>query len=340
MSTTNPEIIPLFGFNLAQEEALFKIRAARLAEHAFTGGERLGLRLSIDDPIRRVKAYFEPFWRINFGEEISARGYLIEDLIEVAIMQDPRSAYSGSNYAAQVNIEWGPRQAGSVSAFDFVAHHQMRDIPISVKSKDTGMPIEKIKPTTANLRQEERMLIEAGYVVGAEWHTYMASLGQLQARGPFVNTLTEEAVSAYLWEQKGVAEAFAHFFEIERRGRVVVDDPIWNDPTAWYNHFNLRTSSGAFQYTDLTANADFEARHAANMRARAEAKDAEREKDRAKEAIEKHVREQISLARRADPKARSVKAYGVDGSVATYTLTSNDQIRVTEKAAPESTVAA
>lgn len=334
------EIIPLHGFTAEQERAFHTIRMARLAERAFAGRDRLGLRLSIDDPVRRVKAYFDRFWLVNIEERIGARGFLFEDLVEIAVMQDKRSPYGGAPYVAQVPIEWGPRQAGSVSAFDFVAHHQMRDLPVSVKSKDTGVPVSKMKPSTANLRQEARMLVEAGYPAGSEWHTWIGSLGQMEVRGPFVNMLTEEQVNAYGSERAGVAEAFAHFAEVERRGRDVTTDPMWNDPSAWYRNFGLRTSSGAFRYTDLTANPEVEARHRANMVARAEAKDAEAEKERAKAAVELHVREQIALAQREDPKARSVKAHSLDGSIVTYTLTSNDQIRVTERAAPASNAAA
>jgi len=344
---TDIAVIPLHGFNAAQETALHKIRMARLADNAFTGGERLGLRLSIDDPVRRVKAYFDRFWRLNFDEGISSRGYWIEDLIEIAVMQDTRGVYGGAPYVTQVPIEWGPRGAGSVSAFDFVAHHDLRDLPVSVKSKDTGVPIDKMKPSTSNVRQEVRMLIEAGYPPGAEWHTWMGSLGEMAARGPFVHHLggadaepaVQKYVAAYAAEREGVAAAFAHFAEVERRGRDVMSDPLWNDPSAWFNHFGLRTTSGAFRYTHLTADPQVEARHVANMDARAAAKEADAEKDRTKAAVEKHVREQIALARRDDPKARSIDAYSAAGKVVTYTLTSNDQIRVTEKDAPASAAA-
>lgn len=321
---SDPQIIQLHGLTVAQETELYRLRLKRIADDAFTGGERNGLRLSIDDPVRRVKAYFDSFWTIHIDQGIAARGYLMEDLVEVVVMQG--STYGGAEYTAQVPIMWGPKEAGSVSAFDFTVERLLTEKPVSVKSVDTGTRVEILKPSTANIRQETRMLIEAGYAVGSEWDTWVGSLAQMAVRGPFTNTLTQDVVDAYLLEQAGVAKAWALFNDVEDPKA----HPWWNDSAAWREQFGLESTSGAFRFDSLDANGAVEARNRAYLRARAEASEAEREKKQAQKLIEQHVREQIALKRLEDPNAKSVVAYSGD-RIATYTLTSNDQMRVTER---------
>lgn len=321
---TEPQTIPLWGFDAAQERAFHHIRMKRLGDDAFTGRERLGMRLSIDDPVRRVKAFFEPFWRVHIDEGTSARGYMMEDLVEVAVMRNPESVYRGARYDSQVQIPWGPTDAASVSAFDFVTKDPA--IPISVKSVDTGKPVDKLKPSTANIRQEVRMLVEAGYRAGTEWHTWMGSLGQMRVRGPFVHVLTQEAMDAYLVEREAVDRAWRYFASVKDPLR----DPSWNDPDAWVSMLGLVSTSGAFRFASLDANGAIERRHRRAMQLKAEAKAAQVEAEAARELIHQHVREQIDLARQTDPSVKSVRAYAGE-KVATYTLRKDGAIVVTEK---------
>jgi hypothetical protein len=302
------------------EDLLAELHAAqqrRVVERTLFGaGRPSGMRLSIDDPVRRVKAALDARWRLSFDPGISERGYLAEDLLETTLFLDRLGSWHGAPYEAQVPIRWGGMHE---SAYDFVV--STRDLVISCKSS-TSAPIQKLAPSSANVEQERRMLVADGKRAGTFWHTYMVHPGTLKARGPFEHTLTEQDVDRICMELEATIEAHKQFS--------AADDPTqleeWNDPEYWRSEFGLESTSGAFVFERLDASAAIESRNRQYLRARARLREAKAEEEAAKALIREHVAEQL----RHNPDARSVTAYGGD-LVAAYSIDKRGALRCVEK---------
>lgn len=296
--------------------ALHSVQQHRLVERSITGaGRPPGMRLSIDDPVRRVKAAFDERWRVKFDPGIAQRGYLAEDLLEVTLFHDLGSSWYAAPYEAQVAIQWGEEHE---SAFDFVIDN---DLVVSCKSS-TSAPIHKLKPSTANLEQERRMLVAANRPSGSTWHTYMVHPGTLQASGPFEHKLTEQDVDRICTELQATIAAHKHFAQAENP--VELDE--WNDPVWWQREHGLESTSGAFVYERLDSSAAVEARHRAFVRARAQLRAAKAEEEAARQVIRAHVEEQLAF----NPDAKSLTAYSGD-RLAVYSVDKRGALRCTEK---------
>jgi hypothetical protein len=328
-----PTIIPLHTIfeDPVLVTDLASVMKRRALEESFTRGERpSGARLSIDDPVRRVKAIFDPWWRTPVKDEIGRRGYLCEDLLEVGVIMAETGIYAHvDEYDEQVTIPWGPAGEGWQSAFDFVLAGGR---VVSCKSSTTA-PIEKLKPSSANVAQERRMLALAGRAAGTKFDVWMVHPGSLAARGPFTYVLEQEHIDAALAEADGVERAWDHFKRApknNRGDRAPWDLPEWNDPDYWERTYGLVSTSGAFRFERLDACGAIEDRNRRFVRLRDERLEAAKAEDAAKELLFPYVREQIELKRQTDPLAKSVTAYSGD-SLVTYTLRKDGAIVTTVK---------
>lgn len=299
---------------------LHAIQFANLAENEITGGDRPnGMRLSCADPIRRVKAVFEPFWALSLDDGIAARGHALEAYLEVALFHGTYAPLAGKQYESQVTVQW--HEHGR-TAHDFVvSNHMGADRVISCKSSKHGG-----KPSADNVNQERRMMALGGYPAGSVFEVWVLNPGTMRAEGPFEYALEQEHIDAARAELAGVSKAYAHFASLPDP----TGSPDWNDPVAWRNAFGLESTSGAFRYTSLDASGAIESRNRAYLRAKAKADEAKRELDTAKDLIRTHVVEQIAAARTAGEQCKSVVAYSGD-ELAVYTLASNGAMRVTVK---------
>lgn len=308
---------------------LHEIQRARLAERSITGGARPhGMRLSTADPIRRVKAAFDPFWNVRLDEGMSERGYLAEDLTEVALFHGEYAVLGGKSYAAQVPVQWSEH---GQTAHDFVVFdHLAGDYVISIKSS-----INDTKPSKANLDQERRMLALGGYPAGTTWGTWMVNPSTLRAVGPHEETLTQEDIDAAKAEFSRVTTAYNYFAAKESP----TDDPAWNDSSAWWEMFGLRSTSGAFRFDTLDASAPIEKRARGFVNARRARKAAELAEETAKKLIRPHIEEQLALARETNPKVKHVISRGAGVDIK-FSVQANGVLRVDEAPAAASEVAA
>lgn len=334
---TEPTIIQLHTIfeDIDQVADLARVMKRRALEESFTRGERpQGARLSIDDPVRRVKAIFDPWWRTPVKDEIGRRGYLCEDLLEVGVIMADTGIYAHvDEYDEQVTIPWGPDGEGWQSAFDFVLAGGR---VVSCKSVFTNTPVEKLKPSAANIAQERRMMALAGKPAGAKFDVWMVHPGALAARGPFTYTLEQEHIDAAVAEADGVTRAWDHFKRAPKNDhgeRAPWDLPEWNDPDYWERTYGLVSTSGAFRYERLDACGAIEDRNRRFVRLRDERLEAARAEEAAKELLFPYVREQIELRRQVDPLAKSIVAYSGD-SLVTYTLRKDGAIVTTVKPIP------
>lgn len=297
--------------------SLHGVQQRRLQERLIFGGHRpSGMRLSIDDPVRRVKAALDARWRLTFDPGIGERGYLAEDLLETGLFHDRLGLWHGAAYETQVPIRWGVEHE---SAYDFVVSKPR--LVISCKSSTTA-PIDKLAPSTANIEQERRMLVADSKPAGTHWHTYMVHPGSLKARGPFEHELTEQDVDRICTELEATIAAYKQFKDEPKPYEL--DE--WNDPAYWRSEFGLESTSGAFVFERLDASAAVEARNRQYLRARARLREAKAEEEQAKAVIRQHVEEQLLF----NPEARSVLAYGGD-VVAAYSIDKRGALRCTEK---------
>lgn len=297
---------------------LHSAQSARLLEHEFTGGDRpAGMRLSTADPVRRVKAAFDPFWNLRFDEGVGTRGHILEDYLQVALFDDDTldGRYANHVYQTQVAIQW---HTHGRSAFDFVVENvNGTDRVVSCKSSIGGG-----KPTTANVNQERRMMALAGYPDGSVFEIWVIDPGTMRAVGPYEYTLEPQHIDDAMAELDGVTRAFAHFSELESP----TDFRFWNDPAWWEANFGLVSTSGAFRLDTLDASDAIEKRNRAFLRARARASEAKRELDEAKALIRPHIEEQLAAST-----SKSVRAYSGDLE-ATYTIDKRGALLVTERA--------
>jgi hypothetical protein len=310
--------------NRAQLETLHRLQLDRADERAITGGDRPdGMRLSTADPVRRVKAAFDPFWRIPFDEGVGARGHLLEDYLEVALFHS-QGIYAGNPYASQVPIQW---HAHGRSAFDFVMCDRDSEARRVVSCKSS---IGGGAPTSANVQQERRMMALAGFDAGSEFEIWVIDPGTFRAVGPYEYTLTGGDIFAAGVETSGVARAYRHWERINESEDVTIY-PEWNDPAFWETQFGLTSTSGAFRYDTLDASGAIEKRNRLYLAARRRAAEAKAEADAAKALIRVHVEEQINAAREAGETIKSVRAYSGDME-ATYTIDARGALLVKERA--------
>lgn len=333
-----PQIIPLHtvfeDITLATE--LARVIKRRALEESFTNGERPdGARLSIDDPVRRVKACFDPFWTLPIKDEIGRRGYLCEDLLEVGVILRDTGIYGHvDSYDTQVAIPWGPGGRWQ-SAYDFVLAGGR---VVSCKSS-TGNSIEKLKPSSANIAQERRMLALDARPAGTRFDVWMVHPGSLAARGPFTYQLEQEHIDAALEEAYRVGMAWSYFDKVKRTGGDPREDEAWDDPAAWLEAWGLESTSGAFRYSRLNASDAIMARATSFLRARARASEAKTDVELHRDLIRPHIEEQLALARKADPKAKSVELY-VGDELVSFSIDARGALRADAKKAAVAGVAA
>jgi hypothetical protein len=308
-------------------DQLHTCQRERLAERAAGGDERpAGMRLSIPDPVRRVKAAFDPFWQLQLDEGVGMRGHVLEDYLEVALFHGLHEPLTGTAYDAQVAIQW--HEQGR-SAFDFVAQLDDARRVISCKSS-----IRSDKPSSANVAQEKRMLALAGYPADSTFQIWVINPSTLRATGPHPYTLTSDDITAAHAELAAVSEAYAYFADLADPTR----SPVWNDADAWRERFGLESTSGAFRYASLEASDAIDKRNLAYLRARENARLAKAEEEAARELIRTHVTEQLDAAKRDGIDAKSVIAYGVD-DMAIYTVDKRGAMRCTIKPIEAASVA-
>lgn len=295
---------------------LHDLQRQRCAERSITGGDRPdGLRLSTSDPVRRVKQCLDPFWRVHLHEGMCERGYLAEDLIEVALFHGDYEPLAGTAYRAQVPVRW---HSDGITAHDFVSLNGPTPRVISCKSS-----INDTKPSAANLDQERRMIALGGHEsVCGEFDVWMVHPGTLEATGPHTHPVTFQHIEDAYAELRGVSAAYDHFRTMPEPSKA----EGWNSPAFWLKQFGLTSTSGAFQYERLDASGAIEARNWAFVNARAKAKEAKAAEDAAKALIRPHVEEQLALTG-----GKSVTAWGAD-TIVTYTIDARGAMRVTEKA--------
>lgn len=332
----DPSVIPLHWIFHEPDalHALHAIQLQRVRERAFTDNERpVGARLSIDDPVRRVKAIFDPFWRVHIDDGIGERGYLCEDLLEICVISNDTGPYRHGTYQAQVEIPWGPTGQGWSSAFDFnVSGSASGSRVVSCKSSAKA-PVDVLVPSAANVAQERRMLALAGSPAGTPFDVWMVHPGMLAARGPFTHLLEQQHIDDALAEAEAVANAWRFFVQLDLTPEQLRDHPVWNSPAEWRERWGLVSTSGAFHYRSLDASDAIEARVEAFLHARREAADANAAADAAKRAIRRHVDEQLDQARLRGQSAKSVSAYSAD-AVVTFTVDARGAMRVTERPHP------
>lgn len=304
----------------AQLARLHEIQRARLQERALTDGNRpTGMRLSIADPVRRVKAALDPFWALHIDEGVGERGHVLEDYLEVALFHGEYAPLAGKMYAQQAPIQW---HQTSTSAFDFVVYDvQGADRVVSCKSS-----IRRSKPSSANIAQEKRMMAAAGYAPGSVFEVWVIDPSTMRATGPYEYTLTAEDIDEAGVELGKACRAYEHFAAMEQPMRC--DE--WNDPEAWRRMFGLRSTSGAFHFTTLDACGAIEKRVREFVRTRRARIEAERDEATAKALIRPHVEEQIALARKLDPDVKRIAAHAAD-QVVVFSLTSNGVMRADER---------
>lgn len=296
---------------------LHELQIDRLHERRITdGGRPSGMRLSIADPVRRVKAAFDPFWQIPFDDGVGARGHLLEDYLEVALFHADYAPLSGKQYTTQQPIRWHEH---GVSAYDFVASDvEGADRVVSCKTSIKGG-----KPSAANIAQERRMMALDGYPAGSVFEVWIVNPSTFRATGPYTYELEQHHIDEARGELAGVTDAYRHFDSFEQPWA----EPEWNDPD-WWRGLNLESTSGAFRYATLDASGAIEARNRAYLKARAAAKEAKRAEDEAKALIREHVEEQIAAARRDGEHVKSVRAFSGDQE-ATYAIDARGAMRVT-----------
>ncbi len=298
---------------------LHSAQSARLLEREFTGGDRpAGMRLSTADPVRRVKAVFEPFWNLRFDEGVGTRGHILEDYLQVALFDDDTlgGRYLHHVYQSQVAIQW---HTHGRSAFDFVVENvNATDRVVSCKSSIGGG-----KPTSSNVAQERRMMALAGYPAGSVFEIWVVDPGTMRAVGPYEYTLEHQHITEARMELAGVSKAFKFWSGMDADP---TQHPYWNDPDAWIGSFGLGSTSGAFRFDTLDASGAIEKRNRAFLRARARASEAKRELDEAKALIRPHIEEQLAAST-----SKSVRAYSGDLE-ATYTIDKRGALLVTERA--------
>lgn len=295
---------------------LHELQRDRLNERVITGGDRpRGLRLSIADPVRRVKAYFDPFWTLHIDDGVGERGHVLEDYLEVALFHTPGARYERHPYETQAPIQW--HQNGR-SAFDFVVRTNGPDRVVSCKSSIRGLT-----PTSANVEQERRMMALAGFAAGSVFEVWVIDPSAMRAHGPHEYELAQEHIDAARKELRGVTDAVRHFEAFTEP----TSEPEWNDPE-WWRGLGLVSNSGAFRLETLDASGAIEARNRLYLRARAKAAEAKREEDEAKALIRRHVEEQLAAARAAGREVKGVRAFSGDQE-ATYAIDKRGAMRVT-----------
>jgi hypothetical protein len=303
----------------AQLATLHELQQARYSEHTITGGDRpAGMRLSEADPVRRVKAFLDPFWQRPFDEGVGMRGHLLEDYLEVALFHGEYAPLSGKAYESQVAIQW---HRHGRSAFDFVVeNHGGCERVVSCKSSIGGG-----KPNAANVQQERRMMALAGYPAESVFEIWVIDPGTFRATGPYEYTLEQDHIDAARRELVGVNDAYRHFASFAQPSR----EPEWNDPD-WWKGLGLESTTNAFRYAPADASAAIEARVRAERRAAAALKAAKHDADTASDLIYQFVDEQLAAAAAAGEPVKSITAYAGDKLVS-YGRKSNGAKHITER---------
>lgn len=196
-----------------------------------------GLRLSTDCPVRRVKQYFDPFWRVPFDQGIARRGFMIEAMVQAYydLVQMP--------VQYQVELDYG---IGS-TAFD-VIHDTTHDV--SIKSSVHEFP----KPSTQNISQELRMLYAAQengmQIDSVTW--FMVSVSTLQG---YLYKLDADDIDLTIagLEFERVKQAYEFYIKEQSKMKPVEKYTGWDDPHFWSDTFGLEATSNPFKQPPIDA---------------------------------------------------------------------------------------
>lgn len=309
-------------YNDALLAKLHELQRSRCAEYAVTGGARPGkLRLSEPDPVRRVKAALDSWWRLTLDDGIGTRGHVLEDYLEVALFHSDYAPLSGRKYASQVPVQW---HNDGRTAFDFVVDRVAgSERPVSCKSS-----IHDAAPSAANIAQEKSMMALAEYPPESVFEIWMVNVGTFRAVGPYEYTLHAEDIASAIEQLAGVSKAYAYF--TPAAGQRAMDINGWNDASFWESEFGLKSTSSAFKYDRVDASGAIEKRVRAERRAAKALAAAKAEHQSLRDDIYKFVDEQIAAHAEAGETITGVTAWGADEKVI-YGRKSNGAVNVTVK---------
>jgi len=239
----------------------------------------MGLRLSTECPVRRVREFLDDRYRLNLAPGIAERGHEMENRIR-AIMPHLFTYY-------QQTITWS---AGS-SAFDGFSRDGR---PVEVKSA-----VGKRTPSTANKRQADRMLTAYGCSVGTQIEFWMVDPAKLVAIGPTIHTLTAERKTQVEIELAACTEAYKTITN--------PDDDQLNTAEYWHQQYGLICNCGACINHDNTVDADHPLEQIAT------AYDLAKHGQKQAETLVEARREQIIMAAKIKlqtiPNAKHIKTY-------------------------------
>lgn len=211
-----------------------RLEAERIANRD-SGGRPMGLRLSTACPVRRIREFYDDRYRLPLDAGYLERGFEMESRFLACV---PTIIHP---HAWQQPITW---DAGT-SAWDG-GRATYDTIPVSLKSA-----VGKLKPSTDNTRQDERMLVADGAGPGAAVDTYMLDPSHLTAFGPIRHVLTEERYSETKLELVRVHDAMTHIAE-----DITAADKRMNDGTWWHDVHSLACTCGGCTKHDNTVDAD------------------------------------------------------------------------------------
>lgn len=159
-----------------------------------------GLRLSIDCPVRRVKAYFDPWYELPVDLGDADRGHELENRFRALAMHD-------IEHVAQQTIEW----SRGFSAWDFVRFDEFEDgKPIEVKSSIPYSTLQSPWP-----RQIHRMAEADEQPVGSDVDVYLLHAGNYRVRDIGPVTFTAEDQERVAAERERVTAAFDYLAVLE-----------------------------------------------------------------------------------------------------------------------------
>lgn len=300
-------------------DRLHELMRKRALDGKLNGKERPdGLRLSQDCPVRRVKQYFDPIeWSVPFDQGVATRGFFVEDLVQVHL--ENRAAYKAC-FKVQPAIKFSYGESAFDFMYDFSGHRV-----ISVKS---AFSKSNPKPSTANIRQEMRMVAMAQSTTDinmVEWwmvdNTLRAYIYTLDMMLDKKDSLLGEAAL----ENDRVAKAVEYYQTLKDKGVPVNRFIGWDDPEFWQIKFGLEARSNPFIKPAIDATGEIENQVRLISRARKDKKSNEQEFERAKEVLRPLVVERLAKEGKT---AGTVQAYT---EPLNFTITKSGALTIKER---------
>lgn len=280
-------------------DRLHELMRKRALDGKLNGKERPdGLRLSQDCPVRRVKQYFDPVeWATPFDRGVATRGFFVEDLVQVHLEKMADAIPFTLLVQPAINFGYGE------SAFDFMLQYHSGVEIVSVKSAFTK---PNPKPSTANIRQELRMIKMASPGVcdidTAIWYMVDNSFRAHEYELKISNLVLSDA-----WEEVSSVQQAIDYYQAQKdKGTPVNRFTGWDDPEFWQTKFNLEARSNPFIKTPIDATGEIEDQVRIINRARKYKKINEQEFESAKETLRPLVIERLAKLGKT---AGTVQAY-------------------------------